>query len=383
MRIGVDIRPLMDDYYGGVSEYAYNLVRSITEADKDNEYALFYNARRGGSPNIQSLKRENVSFVEKRIPNKLFNLGCQKILKAPKLDRLAGADIFFAPNMGFISLSKNCPKVLAVHDVSFLKHSEFFSLKRKLWHFLVDIKRFARQFDLIIAVSQSTKNDLVGFCGLDPERIKVVYSGISRDFFREKSSSEKLSAAREKYGLPERFIFSLSAIEPRKNLDGLIRAFDDLLARRRRFRGLELVIAGIPGWKQNRIFAARERSRFKEKIRFIGYVDRRDKKAIYELSELFVYASHYEGFGFPPLEAMAAGCPVIVSANSSLAEIMGAAALPVNGNKISHLSRALALIASGQSLREDLIKKGKKLAEGFFWEKTAQEYISLFNGLKR
>ena len=134
MKIGIDIRTLMDENWSGVSGYTYNLVRKILEVDRSREYRLFYNSGRDVSSRIPEFNADNARVVRIRYPNKIFNYFMQKTLSRPKIDRLLGVERFIAPHINFLSLSSRCRKIITVHDLSFLRYPEFFSWRKNIWH---------------------------------------------------------------------------------------------------------------------------------------------------------------------------------------------------------------------------------------------------------
>jgi len=381
MKIGIDIRTLMDPQYSGVSEYTLNLVGEILRLDRENEYRLFYNSAKDVSARMPKFDYPNVKIIRKRIPNKIFNWPMQKISRRPEIDKILGVDVFFSPNIAPLALSKDCERILTVHDLSFLRFPEFFNFKRRLWHRMIGVKKMIKEFDKIVAVSENTKNDIVELCGVLPEKIKVVYSGTESEYKALNSEFPELGAVRRKYGLPEKFILFLGTVEPRKNIEGLIGAYNKFReSREARLRvpeaELQLVIAGGRGWKSESIYKEWKKSKYEDDIKFLGYVDKKDKVYLYNLASLFVYPSFYEGFGFPPLEAMACGTPVITSFASSLPEIVGGAGLMVDPCNIADMARAIELVLSDEKLREDLARKGLERANRFGWEKAAKEFLS-------
>ena len=383
MKIGIDIRTLMDARYSGVSEYTLNLLEAIFKIDKKNEYKLFYNSGHDVSRQIPQFAYDNVTVVSTRYPNKIFNNLMQRIWRRPKIDQLLGVDLFFMPNIGFIALSPEGKKIITIHDLSYWRYPEFFSLKRRLWHKLIGVKKILLDFDMVVAVSENTKQDIVEFSRIASEKVQVIYSGIGAQYHQIKNEIERknLASVREKYQLPQKFILYLSTIEPRKNVSGIIKAFEEFILQNMKMKNFGLVIAGAQGWKSKEVFKTWQASRHKEKIKFLGYVDQGDKVYLYNLASLFVYPSFYEGFGFPPLEAMASGCPVITSTVSSLPEIAGQAALMVNPDNIREIAQAMSLIIQDAYSRNNLVKKALETVQKFSWEKTAQGYLQLFKRL--
>jgi glycosyltransferase involved in cell wall biosynthesis len=384
MKIGIDIRSLTDNQYSGVSECAQGLLKSLFQLDTKNEYKLFYNSFKDVSANLPEIAGANVEVVHTRYPNKIFNLGMQKILKTPKLDKVLGVDVFFMPNIGFTSLSENVKKVITIHDLSFLRYPEFFSLRRRIWHKMVNTKKLMERTDMIMAVSENTKNDIMELCKIDAKKISVVPLGIGEEYSVEPTEAEravKEISLKEKYSLPQKFIFSLSTVEPRKNIGGMIKAYELFLKNNPEKGDIEFVIAGGRGWKNKDIYDIYKNSSVKDKIKFIGYVDKSDKKYLYKMAEAFLYVSFYEGFGFPPLEAMASGCPVIASANSSLPEIVGKWALLSDALKINHIAENIKVAVKMKYQDKERLIEAKKYALGFSWNEAAKSYLKVFESL--
>lgn len=379
MKIGIDIRTLMDAQYSGVSEYTLNLIQNILKLDSKNDYRLFYNSARDISGRMPEFDYPNAKVITFNYPNKILNYIGFKLSGLPKIDKLLDVDVFFMPHMNFIAFSKNAKNILTIHDLSFLRYGGFFSLRKNFWHRMLNIGKMVKQADKIVAISESTKNDIIELCGAAPDKIKVIHSGIGKEFRVIDKDDARMPEIKDKYGLPDKFIFFLGTIEPRKNLEGLIIAFDILRMRNPELSSYKLIIAGGRGWKSGSIFKAWQKSAHKDDIRFLGYIDREDKPYLYNLASLFVYPSFYEGFGFPPLEAMACGAPVITAFSSSMPEIAGNAGLMVDPYDADGIYSAMEEVLANSRLRETMIKKGLEKAGRFSWSKTAEEYINIFN----
>ena len=355
MRIGIDIRCLAEGKRTGVEEYTLALLKGLFEHDTENEYVLFFNAWRKTHLDFSWATRyPNVTLKAFRFPNKLLNLSLW-YLHFPQLDRMVGGtDIFFLPNLNFASVSRKTKFLVTAHDLSFELFPETFSFKRRLWHFFINFRRLALAADKVIAVSQSTKDDLTAQYGVPEKKVTVIQSGIGEQFHVMSRNDQELLRVKEKYHLPYKFILSLATFEPRKNILALIKAYEGLMSlgspasppaspnrgesasdRPSRdgslggsaFVKYALIIAGTRGWKCEEIFEAIAHSPYKERIILPGFIADPDKAALYNLASAFVYPSLYEGFGFPPLEAMACGVPVIASHSSSLPEIVGDASI--------------------------------------------------------
>ncbi|MDD4412179.1 MAG: glycosyltransferase family 1 protein [Patescibacteria group bacterium] len=373
-KIAVDARVLMDENWSGVGEYVYNLVDNLLKADTKNEYWLFYNSAKNLTGKLPDFN--NVQTIKTSIPNKILNYGFFKILNWPTVDVLMKEkfDIFLMPHINFISLPKNTANILTVHDISFLSRPEFFSKRRNFWHRMVNVKQLTNKVSHIVAISENTKNDLMDYCAVPEDKIKVIYSGIADKYFQ---SSDRLNNFCQ-----GNYILYLGTIEPRKNIENLVRAYEILRFKNSSLADYKLVIAGGKGWKCEADYEAINNSLFADDIIVTGYITDEEKIALYNQAKLFVFPSFYEGFGFPPLEAMASGVPVVASSLSSLPEIVGEVALLANPYDAHDLAMAIEHGLLDQTWREFSRLKGIEIAKLFNWQKTAQAYLRLFEEIK-
>ncbi|MCK5465989.1 glycosyltransferase family 4 protein [Candidatus Parcubacteria bacterium] len=378
MIVGIDIRMLARGTRTGVEEYTTNFLANMLSLNKNIEYKLFYNGYKKIELDCDWLKFPNVELKQYRIPNRFLDTSLY-FFNYPKIDKLLKeVDVFFSPHIFLSSVSKKCKSVMTFHDLSFEKYPEFYSASKNYWHFSMNPKKQARKTDKIIAVSESTKNDLVGLYNINPGKIKVIYSGIN-SVSSIQYSVFSISKIKKKYNLPEKYILYLGTLEPRKNIVGLIKAFE-MFKRRRHSRmspaeNYKLVIAGSKGWLYGDIFKTVKNSPVKNDIIFTGFIDDEDKSILYSQAELFVYPSFYEGFGFPPLEAMVCGTPVITSNFSSLPEAVGDAAIMINPYNLDELYRAMETVLNDDKLKDTLIKRGFEQTKKFSWQKCARETL--------
>lgn len=459
MNIGVDIRPLMTAPRTGVGEYTFELLDSIFQIDRDNQYFLYYNSLKDVSANIPNWQYDNVKIIDSRFPNKIFNASL-KLFGWPKLNKIVAQchcersetkrnnpptdeiaslspppvggwrtprndnlDIWFSPNLNFTSLSHGIKNILTVHDLSFEFFPKFSTCKQYWWHKIITPKKQCERADIILTPSENTKRDIVDYYGIEPEKIKVIYPGIKNIVETTISHPELVSGSygasqkmlkqvqhdiRNKYNLPDNYILFLGAIEPRKNIIGLIEAFEchcerseikrnnpttNKIAscipadRRHPFsashndRPVHLVIAGAPGWKNKKIFARAKQSKYSERIKFLGFIPDEDKPALYAGTKIFVYPSFYEGFGFPVLEAMQSGVPVIASNRSSIPEIADSAVYSIDPNRPEQIAFAINELMNNNKLREWHINEGLKQAQKFNWQKSAEEWLKIIKTL--
>jgi len=379
-----------------VEEYTLGLLLNLFELDQKNEYLLFLSSWKKPKFNFSVFaKYTNVKIKKNRIPNKILNFSFW-YLNWPKIDKLVGgADIVFFPNIIFGAVSKNIKVIATIHDLSFERYPEYFSWKRRFWHIFINSKKICRRADKIIAISDSTASDISSLYEIGKEKINIIPSAIADNFHIINRNDKKLLEVKEKYNLPFKFILYLGTIEPRKNILGIIRAYNKLqssaetsvetglkpvstVACNDEIAKYKLVIAGSSGWLGEEFFEEIERSKFKEKIILPGFIEDCDKPFMYNLSSLFIYPSFFEGFGFPPLEAMSCGVPIIASNNSSLPEICGNAAILIDPHKPEEICEAMKQILSDKALREKLVQKGMEKSKEFNWKKTAEKTLKMF-----
>lgn len=377
MKLAIDARVLMDNQYSGVPEYVYNLITALLAIDQQNEYLLFYNsASQVAMPIFQA---PNVRYVRRSIPNKLLNYGLFKTCHYPSIEKLIGEpiDLWLMPHLNFIAKQPGTPSVLIVHDLSFLRYPEFFSWRKNIWHRAIDARSLINNFDRVVAVSEQTRRDVIELANVSPDKVSVIYGAVTKNY--QQLSQQDTIKVKNKYNLPARFILSLGTIEPRKNIVGLIKAYERLRKDNANLADVKLVIAGGRGWKSDMIYQTASNSAYTDDIIFLGYVDSDDKVALYNLASVFAFPSLYEGFGFPPLEAMACGCPVVASWGSSLAEVVGQAGILIDPYNINDLARALASVLQNNDLASSLSKEGLDQSAKFSWQSCARAYLELFN----
>lgn len=393
MIIGIDIRPLMDKHYTGVSEYTFNLLLEIFRQDKKNNYKLFYNAYHDVADRIPRFDFPNVEVVKFSYPNKFLNYIFFKIFQRPKIDQLLGVDLFFMPHINFIALGPLCKKVITIHDLSFLHYPHYFSVRNNFWHKSINVKKFLPKFNKILTVSDNTQRDVRELCQIPSKKMQTIYSGISKRYRPIDCADPYLNEVKKRYHLPDDFILYLGTLEPRKNIEGIIEAYEhfreqhyaDLI----HFEGqaevgdhrISLVIAGRRGWGYKGMYELARKSNYSDDIIFTDYITDEDKVYIYNLAKIFIYPSFYEGFGFPPLEAAACGTPTIVSNTSSLPEIIGKAAILIDPHNIIEMSQAITQLIYDEKLCEQLSQAGLEKAKQYSWEKCAREVIEVFEEL--
>lgn len=366
MHIAIDVRSLMEGRHSGVEEYTTRIIDAMSIIRPQHQYHLFYNAAR--KVELPAF-RKNVSVHTFAYPNKLFNTS-QLLVRRPRWDRMLGVpiDVFFIPNPRLVPLSPSMPYVTVAHDISYERFPEFLTLKRKFWHVAMQPKRLLQKSNHVIAVSDHTKQDLIEHYHIPSDHISVVYPGVPYD---QPASPVELHQVRMKHVLPDHFILFFGALEPRKNISAIIDAFSAIAGRIPH----HLVLAGETGWKSNAVLDAIVRSQYQERIHMIGFVEEQDKRALYALADIFVYPSFYEGFGFPPLEALLAGTPAVVSFNASLPEVVGEFATLVDPYNTPQLALVLSeLLRTPKRIQKET---RSKILERYSWAKAAEQTVEI------
>ncbi len=341
----------------GINWYLYNLLRYLPEAAPEFSYTIFLGER----------QYEGAAGLHLRFSRLPTHRPAARILweqvvqpwavRQARVDLIHGA-AFVGP------LASRCPSVVTVHDLSFLLYPKGFRAPNRYY-----LKLFTRlsvhRARRVIAVSDSTKRDLIRCYGLSSAKIDVVHNGVDARF--RPLSGEQVADFRARRGLPPRFILFVGTLEPRKNVVRLVEAYARLSGDRP-----PLLLIGGRGWLYGELFSTVERLHLTDEVCFVGYVPAEDLPWWYNAAELFVYPSLYEGFGLPPLEAMACGTPVITSTASSLPEVVGQAGMLVNPTETEALTAAMERVLADGDLREKMRAAGLAQAGQFSWQQTAR-----------
>lgn len=378
MRIGIDCRQFYDAHRNkgaGIERYIYHLVRALLKQDQLNDYVLFFHSDL--SPETihkVRLTHSRVKIVKFFPTTSLFPLWdshwrFSRILKKEKLD-LA---VFPANTMPLFYAR---PSLLVVHDVAIYKHPEWFP-ERQWFSTKIVVPASLRKARTIVTVSKNTKEDLLQTFKLPANKIKVIYPGV---IVKEGYLEAEVRKVRLKFDVQGDYALFVGTIEPRKNILNLVKAFSNYIFENEE-SAISLVLAGVRGWKFQPIFQILQEINGRlagSRIKYIGQVSNRERNILIKNSRLFVFPSYYEGFGFPILEAMSLGAPVITGNNSSLKEIASGAAYLVDPDSPNEIRRAIKQVLTDKYLRQQLIRQGRERAQGFIWAKTAAEFKKLF-----
>jgi len=366
MKIGLDISQIV--YGTGVSVYTKNLMEALLKIDKENEYVLFFSSLRQRLTQISNLKTQNQNLNLKtfRIPPTLLEILWNKFHIWPVENFIDKVDVFHSSD--WTQPPTKAAKVTTIHDFGFIKYPEVSHPKIKA----VMTRRFKwikREVDLIIAVSQATKKDIVEILGIPEEKIRVIYEAVSEDI-KQIKDPKIIKKVKKKYGLKGNYLLSVATLEPRKNLKRIIEAHKILMSQ---YPEIFLVVVGKAGWDEEISQLAKKQL---SNIIFTGYVNREvELSALYSGATCFVFPSLYEGFGLPILEAMKCGCPVVTSNVSSMPEVAGEAGILVDPLNVKNIAEGINQAIEN---RQELIKKGFAQVKKFSWEKTARETLKVY-----
>ena len=361
MRIGIDGLPLTETLTG-IGHYTNELARHL--ALEGNEDELEIVSPRPFLPSLDLLEQrpDNLRLTRSRLSpltRRWWSIGLPRYLRRHQLS------IFHGTNFE-VPLQKICPSVVTIHDLSMLLYSQTQERKR-VRRAQRRLPLMARAATMIITPTESVRREVHEHLQIPLERIVEVPEAARNCFRRQKS--EQTTSARERLGILADFLLYVGTVEPRKNLGTLLRAFEEVL--RISDKPLQLVIAGRTGWLVDNLLADLKSSPAAESIVVTGYVSDDDLCALYSSCAVFIYPSIYEGFGLPPLEAMACGAPVIASRIPSIAEVTGSAACLFDPGSVSELVAAVREVLSSQDVKKRLSEAGAKRAAEFSWSRTA------------
>lgn len=368
MKIAIDLTPLPNQKTG-VGQYAKALIFALADQDRKNHYLVFIRKSQAADFDPKKSNFLIVSCAE-FLRFRILRIAWEQIILPLRLE-FRRADILHSLHYT-TPLIGRFGRVVTFHDMTFFLFPEKHTPVKKFF-FRLMIPLSAKICDRIIAVSQSTKNDIQKILGVGQKKIDVVYETINPLFSPKKNEAAAIGV-KTKYGIKNKFILYAGTLEPRKNVDGLIKAYSTIVGG----TDCQLVIAGKKGWAYQSIFMTVKNLALERKIIFTDYVPDQDLAVLYNAAEIFVYPSFYEGFGIPPLEAMACGVPTITSNISSMPEVAGDGALLVDPNNSGDLSRAMRELLANESLRAKLVKNGLKRAAFFSRKKLADDMIIVY-----
>jgi glycosyltransferase involved in cell wall biosynthesis len=360
MKVCMDIQPAVAQR-AGVGRYTKCLAKHLGPLRGGDELSLFYfDFRRRGLPfAVPGATARAVRWCPGRVVQHAW-----RTLNGPPFDWYAGpADLYHFPNFIRPPLSRG-RSVVTIHDVAFLRYPE--TIEERNYRYLTRcMERTVKDADAIIAVSRFTADEIAELLEVPRDRLYVVHEGLDESM--QPASETAVDRMRQTLGLDRPYLLTVGTLEPRKNLLFLMDVWEQLTG----FDG-DLVIAGMPGWKHGPILERIQCSLRADRIRYLQFVKDRHLPALYSGAELFVYPSLYEGFGFPPLEAMACGTAVVSSAGGSLPEVLGGAAMVLDTFDIDLWTKTLQDSFDDAERKSALVEQGVRRASGFNWAEAAR-----------
>lgn len=370
MRIGIDIGPLTPRRTG-VGNYCYYLLKQLCEIDSSDS---FHGLATGRQPIV-------LDELEGRVSCRHIPIPTRAVYKSwewtgwPKADTLLdGVDIFHATNyvLGPVASAKT---VVTVHDLAFLIDEDWCSPKI-VGPFASGVGKHCHRADAVMAYSESTKRDLVRLLDVDPEKIHVAPMAVD-EAFTPVPRDEALAHVHERCGFDGPFFLFVSTLEPRKNVEGLIRIFNSIAGDLPH----KLLMIGGVGWRAEPILRAIEASPYRDRIIRPGFVPHMDLPAFFSAADALLFPTHYEGFGLPLLEALTCGCPVVAGDNSSVPEVTGDAALLCDEHDEEAFANLVRTLVSDAATRGQCIARGFEHAKKFSWRSCAETTLGVYRSI--
>lgn len=369
MRIGIDatsipVQPV------GAGRYIIELVRALFACDTADEIVLFAQPHGRTLINLPPSRQVFWHITPTMRPARRL---IWEQTSLPWLAWRKKLDVLHSPHYTR-PLFLPCPSVVTFHDLSLIHLGHLHTRTRRL--FFPAMMRFsARWSQAIIAVSEHTRQEAIHYFGLSPEKIFTAPHGIGEEFHPIEDKA-LLAECRARYALPEKFLLYVGTIEPRKNLLVLLQAYQQAL---RQGLDADLVIVGERGWMYAEVFHKVETLKLDKYVHFTGYIPQEDMAKVYNLARIFIYPSVYEGFGFPPLEAMACGTAVIASDTLPMKGLIAEAGILVPPNDVQAITEAILKLDKDEKLRRTLVQKGTIMTRQLTWKRTAQITMEIYH----
>lgn len=384
LKIVVDATPI-DPKPSGVGFYVANLIYALDalQADENFQLGIVY------QPGLKNWLQRNLSFPDSlkhyshkyvlplpvRISDLLLALSWQPSLSYFE-KYLGSPNILHGTNYSVYPCNHSL-KVMNIYDLTFIKYPQYIDSVVKTY--TERVKRCLQWTDLVLTISESSKKDIVEYLQVEPEKIYV--TPLASRYHVDDLSTKTLEQLKyqSNFNFTKPYLLFVSTIEPRKNINAIITAFNFLKEKYKIEH--DLILIGKKGWNYEPIFTAIENSPWKKQIYHLDYLSNELVALFYSKADVFVYPSHYEGFGLPVLEAMTLGSPVVTANTSSIPEVTGDAAILIDPNDPMELAEAILQVISDAQLRQDLINKGRERAKIFSWSRTAKETLKAYKSI--
>ncbi len=365
MRVAIDIRKLHDF---GIGTYIRSLITYLSRIDQRTEYVLL-------------CRKEDCSLVKRlgnnfrAIPEPSAPYSISEQIRIPLRLNLERIDLFHTPHYVLPALTP-CRSVVTIHDCIHLMFPKYLPNRTAHTYARLAFQIAARRSDRILTVSEASKRDILKLFDLPNEKVTVIPNAIDERFLSTPLDDE-IVRVRERYQLSDRFVLYAGSAKPHKNVERLLDAFF-MLRQKEGFNDLSLIIIGNEISKYSTLRRAVHRYKLHKHVRFLGFVTHETLAILYRLSDVFVFPSLYEGFGLPPLEAMACGTPVLTSNVSSLPEVVGDAAVLVDPYNPRSIADGMELILTDTELRETLKERGLKRVRQFSWQESVTRVRNIY-----
>ncbi len=371
MEIGF-ISTHIDIGMGGISTYSSELMKGMSKVDTKNRYHLIH----GTHNNSELYKANGDILIESYLPNYIWRFTAAPIA----LRKLKNLDIVHDPyDIGPLSFKMPFKTIITVHDLAYYVFPRNSYLKNIVGHAIL-LKHTLTTVDKIIAVSNSTKNDLINYFKIPAEKIVVIYHGVNEGY--KIINEDLVNKTKQKYGINFNYVLYVGSLEKRKNIQNLIKSIYKIKKMNTRYKfEHKLLIVGKFSKDKNHLMKLIEKLNLQKDIVFTGFVSEKDLSNLYNGADLFVYPSTYEGFGLPPLESMSCGTPVITSNTSSLPEVVSGAGIMIDPYDIDLLAHKIVDVLTEDGLKEEMIKKGLKRSKLFSWEKCAKDTLKAYENI--
>lgn len=382
MKIAFEAQLLLDENKTGIGWLAHNVVCSMKKIAPLNSYTMNFF--------LLSKKRIRHEKIIRQYGSMGFNTNCCKWFNYVLYKILwnfipVSYSWFFGGNADvtvffnyYIPPGVKGKKITLIHDMTYKVFPETVN-KKTLYMLNMNMEKSCRRADKIITISEFSKSEIIKYMGVDKNKISVMPVGVDHSLFKICEDKSAIQSVLYKYKINSPYFLYLGTLEPRKNIEGMIDAY--AILKKRNPDAPEFVLAGRKGWLYDSIFEKVKQYHIEESVVFTGYVEEAEAPLIMNGALAFMFVSFYEGFGMPPLEAMACGTPVITSNTASLPEVVGDSAITVNPYSAEEIAQAMEKLYKNDNLREELSAKGLKRADEFTWTKSAEAVISAIDNI--
>lgn len=369
MRVAIDYTPAARQR-AGIGRYTRGLIRALADRKPAGDFLLLV---AGGLDGVEADWPPNFRVRGLPLGDYALTLLWQRLRLPLPVEAFTGRrQVFHSPDF-VLPPQLTGRSLLTVHDLSFLRTPQYANARQRAYLEKV-VPRSVQRADLILADSAATQRDLEELLGVPGNKTQVLYPGIGPEY--RPAAEAQRARVRAEYKIEGPFLLTVGTLEPRKNHPGLMRAF--ALALERGKLPHKLLIAGGHGWDEEPIFTTAERLGLGDRLRFLGFVPEADLPGLYGLAELFLYPSFYEGFGLPPLEAMACGVPVVTSDRASLPEVVGEAGCLVDPEDEERLAELILELVDSPQKRREMARRGLEQAGRFRWQASAQQLVEVY-----